>query len=595
MTPSEAKQILNNQIDDVVAYLLPAGTQKGSEWTVGSVAGEKGKSLCVKISGPKVGVWRDFANPEFSGDILSLWGAVRGKQFADTFDEIKNYLGVSDEPKLYPKKQITYPDKPKCTKPKNEMTKWLTGRGITEKAISAFRLAQKDTATVFPFLSPAGKLELVKYREIGEKKIWSNKDPVPCLFGWQAMDQDTRDVVICEGEIDCLTWHCAGFSALSVPFGAGAGNKQATWIEHEYQRLERFEFIYLSMDMDAEGGAALGEIIDRLGRHRCKVVKLPFKDANECWQKKDGQELLDYGISTAETIDPEELKSLAAFHSEIIEELTSTGESEKGMRLPWGKVENKVLCRPAEISIWAGINSHGKSTLVSNIEVDGISQGERFCIASMEMKPRKLGKQLYRQASGMAQPSGKYLPLLRQYINGAVWIFEAYGTTKANRILEVFEYARKRYGVTQFIVDSLAKCGFAEDDYNKQKQFVDQLMEFSRQHNVHVHVVVHMRKREDENRIPGKMDIKGTGALTDMVDNVFIVWRNKPKEVDMGSDDLGKIAKSKGKPDTYLKVVKQRETGIEPTFGLFWHGLSCRFLGYQDEHLKQYIYSEREG
>ena len=195
----------------------------------------------------------------------------------------------------------------------------------------------------------------------------------------------------------------------------------------------------------------------------------------------------------------------------------------------------------------------------------------------------------------MAQPSGKYLPLLRQYINGAVWIFEAYGTTKANRLLEVFEYARKRYGVTQFIVDSLAKCGFAEDDYNKQKQFVDQLMEFSRQHNVHVHVVVHMRKREDENRIPGKMDIKGTGALTDMVDNVFIVWRNKPKEVDMGSDDLGKIAKSKGKPDTYLKVVKQRETGVEPTFGLFWHGLSCRFLGYQDEHLKQYIYSEREG
>jgi len=593
MTPSEAKQILNNQIMDVVSYLLPAGVQKGSEWSVGSVAGEAGRSLCVKVSGPKVGIWRDFANPEFSGDILSLWQAVRGKQFAETFVEIKNYLGVSDEPKLYPKKTITYPERPNCTKPKNEMTKWLTGRGITEKAISDFKLAQKDNATVFPFLSPDGNLELVKYREIGAKKIWSNKEPVPCLFGWQAMDLDTRDVVICEGEIDCLTWHCAGFSALSIPFGAGAGNKQISWIEHEYQRLERFEFIYLSMDMDTEGGAALGEIIDRLGRYRCKVVNLPFKDANECWCKKDGQELLDYAISTAETIDPEELKSLSSFHDEIVEELNSIGEKEKGMRLPWAKVGNDILCRPAEISLWAGINSHGKTTLLSQVEVDGISQGERFCVASMEMKPRKLGKQMYRQISGVAQPGGQYLPSLKKYLQDSIWIFEAYGTTKGDRILEVFEYARKRYGVTQFVVDSLAKCGFAEDDYNKQKQFVDRLMEFSREHNVHVHVVVHMRKRDDENKIPNKMDIKGTGALTDMVDNVFIVWRNKPKEADMKSDDAGKVSKAKGKPDAILKVVKQRETGVEPTYGLWWHGLSNRFMGYSDEIMKQYLYSER--
>jgi len=593
MTPSEAKQILNNQIMDVVSYLLPAGTQKGSEWSVGSVAGEPGHSLCVKVSGPKVGIWRDFANPEFSGDILSLWQAVRGKQFAETFGEIKSYLGVSDEPKMYPKRQITYPERPKCTKPKNELTKWLTGRGITEKAMADFKLAQKDTAGVFPFISPDGKLELVKYREIGEKKIWSNKEPVPCLFGWQAMDQDTRDVVICEGEIDCMSWHCAGFPALSVPFGAGAGEKQAAWVEHEYNRLERFEFIYLSMDMDSAGGEALGEIIDRLGRHRCKVIKLPFKDANECWQKKDGQELLDYGITTAETLDPEELKSLASFHDEIIDELNATGTSEKGMRLPWSKVGNDILCRPAEISLWAGINSHGKSTLLSHVEVDGISQGERFCVASMEMKPRKLGKQMYKQSSGVALPAAKYLPLLKRYLQGSVWIFEAYGTTKADRILEVFEYARKRYGVTQFVVDSLAKCGFAEDDYNRQKQFVDRLMEFSREHNVHVHVVVHMRKRDDENKVPNKMDIKGTGALTDMVDNVFIVWRNKPKEADMRSGDERKISEAKGKPDAILKVVKQRETGIEPTYGLWWHGPSNRFLGFSGEPTKQYIYSER--
>ncbi len=34
----------------------------------------------------------------------------------------------------------------------------------------------------------------------------------------------------------------------------------------------------------------------------------------------------------------------------------------------------------------------------------------------------------------------------------------------------------------------------------------------------------------DEETQPNKFDIKGTGAITDLVDNVFIVWRNKKKE-----------------------------------------------------------------
>ena len=39
-----------------------------------------------------------------------------------------------------------------------------------------------------------------------------------------------------------------------------------------------------------------------------------------------------------------------------------------------------------------------------------------------------------------------------------------------------------------------------------------------------------IRKLQDETKIPGKFDVKGTGAITDMVHNVFIWWRNKPKE-----------------------------------------------------------------
>ena len=135
----------------------------------------------------------------------------------------------------------------------------------------------------------------------------------------------------------------------------------------------------------------------------------------------------------------------------------------------------------------------------------------------MEMKPRKPGKKMYQQVLGHDEPNSVDYANVINFLGDNVWLFEVYGTAKADRIIEVFSYARKRYGIQLFIVDSLAKCGFGEDDYNNQKAFVDRLMEFAGKNNVHVVLVVHMRKREDEYKIPGKMDIKGTGAISDMV------------------------------------------------------------------------------
>ena len=44
------------------------------------------------------------------------------------------------------------------------------------------------------------------------------------------------------------------------------------------------------------------------------------------------------------------------------------------------------------------------------------------------------------------------------------------------------------------------------------------------------HIVVHPRKSNDETQMPSKLDCKGTGAITDLADNCFTVWRNKAKE-----------------------------------------------------------------
>jgi len=90
-------------------------------------------------------------------------------------------------------------------------------------------------------------------------------------------------------------------------------------------------------------------------------------------------------------------------------------------------------------------------------------------------------------------------------------------------VYSVFEYARQRYGIDVFLIDSLMKCGIAEDDFNTQKCFVERLCDFKNSHPCHIHLIAHPRKSQDESHLPNKMDIKGSGAITDLADNVFSV------------------------------------------------------------------------
>ncbi|MFZ6761315.1 DUF7146 domain-containing protein [Pseudoroseomonas sp. WGS1072] len=56
---------------ELARELLPAGRREGPEWRCGSLHGERGQSLAVRIRGEKAGVWADFASGQ-RGDALDL-------------------------------------------------------------------------------------------------------------------------------------------------------------------------------------------------------------------------------------------------------------------------------------------------------------------------------------------------------------------------------------------------------------------------------------------------------------------------------------------------------------------------------------------
>jgi hypothetical protein len=71
MTLPELNDLLSDRAEEVCRELLPNGQQRGRQWFVGSVAGEKGESMIVELDGPKAGMWFDHAAGK-GGDILCL-------------------------------------------------------------------------------------------------------------------------------------------------------------------------------------------------------------------------------------------------------------------------------------------------------------------------------------------------------------------------------------------------------------------------------------------------------------------------------------------------------------------------------------------
>lgn len=588
--------MLADRSEDVAAMLLPNGKRKGREWCAGSIGGEEGDSLKVHLGGTKSGVWKDFAGDN-GGDLIDLWAAVRNLTMAEAFAEVRDYLGIRENRVENPRKTYARPTKEGVTTLPPQMAEWLgTVRKIGPETIRKFKLAARKGALMFPYLRD-GELVAAKYRKVPAKEFFVDADCEPCLFGWQALSGRERDIVLCEGEMDALAFAEYGVPALSVPFGGGKGAKQGQWIEAEFDRLALFDTLFLAMDDDGPGAEATAEIVQRLGRERCRIVTLPRKDANACLIDGVSQAEIVAALTESKTLDPEQLHRASEFADELVSEFSTRIGDEPGIWLPFAKAGSSVILRPEEVSIWLGMNGHGKSQGMGQVTLGALVQGHRCCVASMEHRPVKWLKRMVRQAAAAENPSSSYILHIAQWFYDKLWVFNAVGTTKGAQILEVFAYAARRYRVKFFLIDNLAKCGFAEDDYNGQKSFVDKLGDFAKEYRVHVALVHHLRKGESEDKPGGKMDAKGTGAITDMAATCAVWWRNKPKEKAINAAKLKQQDPSPeviGKPDALLIFDKQNNGECEPTFALWFDQPSLQFLEHEHARPHRFVEFNRE-
>lgn len=268
--------------------------------------------------------------------------------------------------------------------------------------------------------------------------------------------------------------------------------------------------------------------------------------------------------------------------------------SEVNILLPWVKSQDDFAFRMGEVTIWGGVNGHGKSLVTSQVALSLMGQDQKVCIASFEMKPMKTLERMTRMFNGSNPFSPEFqgdqgLKVLDdlydqfgEWTNGRLWLYDQQGTTDASLVIGMAKYCAKELGIKHIFIDNLAKCVRAEDDYNGQKAFVDDITAIAKDFDCHIHIVHHMRKGNKETDALDKNDFKGSGSIADQPDNLIGVWRNKAKELEAKENKATK----KDEPDATVRVFKQRNyDGAgdgEPLILLWFNRDSWQFLG--DKH-----------
>ena len=251
-----------------------------------------------------------------------------------------------------------------------------------------------------------------------------------------------------------------------------------------------------------------------------------------------------------------------------------THKQPAGTKMPWSWLDSKFELRPGELTLLAGANGSGKSMLAGQVVAWAMSSGMRSFIASFEMRPIETARRMITQCAG-GDWDEDYARWWAAQVDDLIWTWDIMDVVKAATVLERVEAVTEHLSANIVVIDSLLKCGLPQDSgngYQAQADFVDRLQHASKHLNVHIILVVHMRK-PSPGQASTKYDIRGASQISDLADNVLLLKVNEKKRevqrlLEIGQEIDRDEERYLTKPDAVLEVAKQRHGAWEGLLSL---------------------------
>lgn len=442
-----------------------------------------------------------------------------------TIGKLYKKYGLIDRAGYNPK---TVDIKEYCSSITTEIIDFFKNRGISENTIKQnfFDVMSTVNNEISFIYRKKFEVHSIKVRDIKEKRFSGKKLKDLTLWKLDFCD-NSKPLIICEGELDQLSFEEQGiYNAVSVPTGAGS----LSWIDTDYEELERYKTIILALDNDEAGEKAVKEILKRLPEEiEIKRINfLDYKDANEVLMA--GLELKDF-INNAIVLEEDHYIKLSEIdqHKEQIK--FSTGS----------KSINRMIggLRVGELTIWSGRGGSGKSTVLNQMALTVAEQGNRVLIYSPELTDTQYKNWTTRQMipkdhTGFLEKvydnieeEYKYFVKKSHSDRMSIWLDKHFNYISSGiklndkDLLKIIVKDIKKYNSKFIIIDNLMKINFENtiDIYESQKVFVNELSEISKRFNVCINLVAHPKKHDPYN--PDQYDIAGTSNMPNLVDNIY--------------------------------------------------------------------------
>ena len=225
------------------------------------------------------------------------------------------------------------------------------------------------------------------------------------------------------------------------------------------------------------------------------------------------------------------VKPASAYKDEMIHRMMARIEGDTNATpMPFNLLRNKFEFRQHELTIWSGYKGHGKSLVISQVLLAAIKRNKRVFIFSPEFRPESVLERMLFQFCLTTQPRPEEIPAFFDALVERLWLYDTQASVKPADVIALCRYVADKIKPDHILIDSLMKCGMSPEDYGAQKNFVDQIQSVCHAEPVHIHLVAHARKGNDDSKPPRLHDIKGASEIADMAENVIAVWRNKEKE-----------------------------------------------------------------
>ena len=236
------------------------------------------------------------------------------------------------------------------------------------------------------------------------------------------------------------------------------------------------------------------------------------------------------------------------------------------------------------VSVLSGLRGAAKSTILSQIMLNAINDGNTVICYSGELSSKNFWRWMSLQAAGIdhIKQVGKYnsyvvesLETKQKIIN---WIgdkFWLWNNNYGNRFADlasVLEEQANDKKADLIVIDNLMALDIegGADKYDAQTNFVWTLKNIAKVCNVHILFVAHPRKAVGFLRLN---DISGSGNITNIVDNAFIIHRNNT-DFDKAISDYLKNEKYKHIAEgctNVMEICKDRENGTQDKYISLWY------------------------